>query len=88
MQAGSTAVLGGPGTAGASPAEHINKHELILNNPAGEMLILSSLLTIIAFGFLETHNRRLDNEGNYSVNLGASEKKGLPIQLFSTEKAR
>ncbi len=29
-----------------------------------------------------------DNEGNYAVFLGASEKSGLPVELFSTEKAR
>jgi hypothetical protein len=33
-------------------------------------------------------SRQSDNAGNYSVFLGASEKNGLPLELFSTEKAR
>jgi hypothetical protein len=36
----------------------------------------------------ETQEVQTDSEGNYSVFLGASEKSGLPIEIFSTEKAR
>lgn len=36
----------------------------------------------------ETQLVQTDAEGNYSVYLGASEKTGLPLELFGTEKAR
>lgn len=38
--------------------------------------------------WMETQNATVDAEGNYSVQLGASNPDGLPLELFSSAEAR
>ncbi len=38
--------------------------------------------------WLETQNVALDEQGRYTVLLGATQSDGLPLELFSTEQAR